>query len=170
MGGLVGNVATAQTVNVSVTDSSLDDRRGASDYSDVQWWLEWYTATGATVVTATVTYTNAAGTSGRTTTVALTASVGASRMLPIIGNGGEFIQSVQSVQLSATTGTAGSFGVTATRAAGGVSLGLANSGIIADWALLGLPRVGDNACLQIIMIPGATTSGLLYGSAKLVQG
>lgn len=172
MGGLSGTVTTAQTVNVDVsgTASNIDNRRGASDYSDVQWWLEWYTATGSTAVTATVTYTNAAVTTGRTTTVPLTASVGASRMLPIIGNGGEFIQSVQSVQLSATTGTAGSFGVTATRSQAGVSLGLANSGVVADWAYLGLPRIHDTACLFIIMVPGTTSSGALYGSGKLVQG
>lgn len=172
MGGLSGTVTTAQTVNVDVSGSTsnLANRRGDSNYSDVQWWLEWYTDTGASAVTATVTYTNAAGTSGRTTTVSLAATMRASRILPIIGNGGEFIQSVQSVQLSATTGTAGSFGVTATRALTGMSLGLANSGIVYDWAMLGLPRVHDDACLFGVMIPGTTSSGALYGTAKLIQG
>lgn len=172
MGGLSGTVTTAQTVNVDVSGAgdNMAARRGDANYSDVQWWLEWYTATGSTAVTATVTYTNAAGTSGRTTTVSLAASMAASRMLPIIGNGGEFIQSVQSVQLSATTGTAGSFGVTATRSMAGLSMGLANAGVVADWAYLGLPRIHDSACLFIIMVPGTTSSGALYGSGKLVQG
>lgn len=172
MGGLSGTVTTAQTVNVDVTGTSdnIDNRRGDSNYSDVQWWLEWYTATGSTAVTATVTYTNAGGTSGRTTTVSLAASMAASRRLAIIGNGGEFIQSVQSVQLSATTGTAGSFGVTATRLLAGISLGLANSGMVADWSMLGLPRVHDSACLEMLVVPSTTSSGALYGSSKLVQG
>lgn len=172
MGGLSGTVTTAQTANVDVSGSTnnLTNRRGDSNYSDVQWWLEWYTATGSTAVTATVTYTNAAGTSGRTTTVSLAASVAASRMLPIIGSGGEFIQSVQTVQLSATTGTAGSFGVTATRGIGGISLGLANGGSVADWAGLGLPRVHDDACLFMVLVPTTTSSGALYGSAALIQG
>lgn len=172
MGGLSGTVTTAQTVNVDVsgTSNNLVARRGAADYSDVQWWLEWFTATGSTAVTATVTYTNAAGTSGRTTTVSLAASVGASRRLPIIGNGGEFIQSVQSVTLSATTGTAGNFGVTASRALGGLSLGLANSSSIADWATLGLPKVEDDACIDMMVICGSTSTGAIYGAAKLVQG
>lgn len=172
MGGLSGTVTTTQTVNVDVSGatSNLANRRGDTNYSDVQWWLEWYTATGSTAVTATVTYTNAAGTSGRTTTVSLAASMAASRMLPIIGNGGEFIQSVQSVTLSATTGTAGSFGVTATRSMAGLSMGLANAGVVADWAYLGLPRIHDSACLFIVMIPGTTSSGALYGSGNLAQG
>lgn len=171
MGGLSGTVTTAQTAGVDVSGSTdnLDLRRGASDYSDVQWWLEWYTATGASAVTATITYTNAAGTSGRTTTVALAASIGASRMLPIIGSGGEFIQSVQSVTLSATTGTAGSFGVTATRALGSMSLGLANGGVVYDWQMLGLPKIEDDACLMMVCCPSTTSTGALYGSAKLIQ-
>lgn len=172
MGGLSGIVTAAQTVGVDVSQSvgNLGLRRGDANLSNVQWWLEWYTATGPTAVTATITYTNAGGVSGRTTTVPLAASVGASRMLPIIGSGGEFIRSIQSVTLSATTGTAGSFGVTATRALCGISLGLANSGVIGDWATLGFPRVHDDACLMLLMIPGSTASGALYGAAKIIQG
>lgn len=171
MGGLSGTVTTAQNVNVDVSGATnnLPARIGDSAFSDVQWWLEWYTATGSTAVTATVTYTNAAGTAGRTTTVSLAASMAASRRLPIIGNGGEFIKSIQSVQLSATTGTAGSFGVTATRALTGLSLGLANSSTIADWAYLRLPKIEDDACLEMMAVPGTTSSGALYGTAKLIQ-
>ena len=172
MGGLSGTVTTAQTVNVDVSTATnnIDVRKGGSDYSDVQWWLEWYTATGSTAVTATVTYTNAAGTTGKTTTVAMAASIGASRMLPILGSGGEFIRSVQTVTLSGTTATAGNFGVSATRALGGIALGLANSSVIADWAMLGLPKIEDSACLMMLAVPGTTSSGALYGAGKLIQG
>lgn len=174
MGGLSGVTATAQTVNVDVSGSSdnLAVRRGASDYSDVQWWLEIYTDIGTTGVTATVTYTNAAGTSGRTTTLTIGGASPAnqdSRIFPIIGNGGEFIKSIQSIT-HATTGTAGSYGITATRAKVNVSLGLANSGEVCDWAYLGLPVIHDDSCLMIIVNCGTTSSGALYGNAKLVQG
>jgi hypothetical protein len=74
------------------------------------------------------------------------------------------------VRLSATTGTAGSFGVSATRALGGISMGLANAGSVYDWAMLGLPRVHDSACLTMIMVPGTTNTGVLYGNVKLIQG
>lgn len=176
MGGLSGTVLTSQTVSVDVTGttSNIDNRRGSSDYSDVQWWVEIYTAIGTTAQTLTVTYTNAAGTSGRTTTVSIGSTTNsnnrASRCIPIIGNGGEFIQSIQSVQLGASTGTAGNFGITATRLLTGLSLGLANSSVIYDWQQLGFPRVHDDACIFIICLPGSTSTGTIYGSAKLVQG
>lgn len=170
MGGLSGIVATAQTAGVDASVVGLDNRRGASDYSDVQWWLEWYTATGGTAVTATITYTNVAGTTGRTTTVALAATRQAGMFLPIIGLGGEFIKSVQSVTLSATTGTQGSFGVTATRALGSVSCPAANSSVVADWAYLGLPKIGNDACIMMVCLPGTTSSGTVYGTGKIIQG
>ena len=174
MGGLSGTTPTAQTVGVDVsgTGSNIALRRGAADYSDVQWWIEIYTQIGTTGVTATVTYTNAAGTPSRTTTVTVGGASPAnqpSRLFPIFGSGGEFIQSVQSIT-HVTTGTAGSYGITATRSLCGVSLGLASSGTVADWAYLGLPRVHDDACLFMVMIPGTTSTGALYGTAKLIQG
>lgn len=65
MGGLSGTVTTAQTVGIDLDSllatSNLDTRKGDSNYSDVQWWIEWYTATGATAVTVTVNVTYNAG-------------------------------------------------------------------------------------------------------------
>jgi hypothetical protein len=175
MGGLVGNVATSQTANVDVSGSSdnLANRRGASDYSNVEWWLEIYTSIGTTAVTATVTYTNAAGTSGRTTTLSFGGASPlnqAGRMFPIIGQGGEFIRSVQSVQLSATTGTAGSFGVTATRRRAAIKTGPAFLSEERDWGLLGLAQIHDDSCLFHIAICGTTSTGAVYGGYTLIQG
>lgn len=167
MGGLSGTVTTAQIVNAEV--AGLGNRLGPSSYSEVQWWLEWYTTTGATGVTATVTYTNADGTSGRTTTVAITANTAASRMFQIIGTGGEYIQSIQTVLLSATTGTAGNFGVTATRFIGGHNTALANTGVVSDWQMLGLPQVEDDACLFFVMVASTTSTGTVIGNAKIIQ-
>lgn len=171
MGGLSGIVTTAQTVNVDASDGALTSRIGSSDYGDVQWWLEWYTDTGATASNATVAVTYDDNSTGNLAVIAVGGTVRASRMIPLLpAVAGRKIKSVQSVTLSASTGTAGSFGVTATRALCGLSLGLANAGVVADWAYLGLPQIAPNACLQMIMIPGTTTSGALYGSGKVVTG
>lgn len=172
MGGLSGIVTTAQTtaVDVDVATSNMVERRGDANFSDVQWWLEWYTATGSTAVNATCAVTYNDGTTGNVV-VALAASVAASRMLPIPpAVAGKYIKSIQSVTLSATTGTAGSFGVTATRAVTEMALGLANTGEAYDWARLGFPRVHDDACIMMIVIPGTTSSGALTGSGRLIQG
>lgn len=173
MGGLSGTNTGAQTVGVTVagSGSNMVARRGAADYSDVQWWMEWYTATGSSTPTFTVTYTNAAGTSGRTVVIASQgATIRAGRMVPIAGSGGEYIQSIQSIQLSATTGTVGNFGVTASRALTSISLGTASWGQTYDFQRLGLPQVQDDACLMLLCVCGTITTGALYGSAKLIQG
>lgn len=172
MGGLNATTTTAQTVGVDVSGSgsNLVNRRGASDYSEVQWWIEIYTDIGTTGVTATVTYTNAAGTTGRTTTVTLGGASPAnqdSRMFPIVGNGGEYIQSIQSIT-HATTGTAGSYGITATRMLTSATSLVANGAVIADWATLGLPRVHDSACLFFIINAGHATTGTVRGSLRQV--
>ena len=172
MGTLSGIVTTAQTVGVDVsgTASNVDARRGDANYSDVQWWLEWYTATGVTPTTFTCAVTYDDDSTG-TVAVAVAASTAASRMLPIVpAVSGRFIKSIQTVTLAATTGTAGNFGVTATRALGGLSMGMASAGEVGDWAYLGLPRIFDSACLVMIMIPGTTSTGTLYGSGKIIQG
>lgn len=173
MGGLSGTSTTAQTAGVDVSGSSMNlaNRRGRSNYQDVEWWLEWYTATGSTGVNATVSYTNAAGTSGQTVVIAIPASTAGSRLIQIVGNNGEGIKSVQSVTLSATTGTAGSFGVTATRRVAEMQGStLANAAMNYTWQDLGLPAVEDDACLFFGVLTPAAGTGSIAGSFKIVEG
>lgn len=173
MGGLDGTVTTAQTVNVDVSGSTsnLANRRGASNYSDVLWWLEWYTDTGSSAVNASVavTYDDA---STDTIVVALSATMRASRILPIFANtAGRYIKSVQSVTLSGTTGTAGSFGVTALRVLSSFTFGtLANFPAEDSWQRTGMARVHDSACLSAILLCVNTVTGTMTGFVRLVQG
>jgi len=75
MGGLNGTLTTAQTVSLDLSTlgatNNISKRIGDTNYSDVQWWLEWYTATGATAVTATVNVTYNDGTTGALTVLLL---------------------------------------------------------------------------------------------------
>lgn len=178
MGGLNGTLTTAQTVNLGVNanlaSDNLDKRKGDSNFSDIQWWLEWYTATGSTAVTATISVTYNDGTSG-TLSAALAATRPASFMLPLNGlipaaAAGKYIRGVNSVQLSASTGTAGSFGVTVTRPRMTMPLLLANKMEVFDWAALGLPEVANSSCLFPIVITGTTSTGAVRGGGKLVHG
>lgn len=178
MGGLNGTLTTAQTVNLDVNanlaSGNIDKRKGDSNFSDIQWWLEWYTATGSTAVTATVSVTYNDGTSG-TLSAALAATRPASFMLPLNGlipaaAAGKYIRDVDSVQLSATTGAAGSFGVTATRPRMTMPLLLANKMEIFDWAALGLPEVANSSCLFPIVLTSTTSTGTVRGGGKLAHG
>ena len=169
-GGLSGTSTSAQTVTVNAAAAGLVDRIGAADYSDVQFWLEWYTDTGASAVSATVAVTYDNGSTGNVF-VSLTATMRRARMLPILSaSPGRKIRQVTSVTLAATTGSVGDFGVTATRALCGLSLGAANTGQVGDWASLGLPKLADDACLQFIVITSTTSSGAIYGSGKVAAG
>ena len=178
MGGLNGTLTTAQTVNLDLNANlgsrNLDKRKGDANFSDVQWWLEWYTATGSTAVTATVSVTYNDGTTG-TLSASLAATRPASFMLPLNGlipaaAAGKYIRNVNSVQLSATTGTAGSFGVTATRPRMTMPLLLANKMEVFDWAALGLPEVANASCLFPIVLTSTTSTGAVRGGGKLAHG
>ena len=179
MGGLSGTLATAQTVNLdlnaNLATDNLDIRKGDSNFSDVQWWLEWYSDTGATVVTATVGVTYNDGTTGNLTGVSLAATRRASFMLPLnnlipAAASGKYIRDVDTVTLSATTGTAGSFGVTATRYRGANFMPIANARFTSDWAGLGLPEIPNSSCLQIILLCSTTSTGTLRATGKIIHG
>lgn len=178
MGGLNGTLTTAQTVNLDVNanlaSGNIDKRKGDSNFSDIQWWLEWYIATGSTAVTATVSVTYNDGTSG-TLSASLAVNRPASFMLPLNGlipaaAAGKYIRDVDSVQLSATTGTAGSFGVTATRPRMTMPLLLANKMEVFDWAALGLPEVANSSCLFPVVLTSTTSTGTVRGGGKLAHG
>ena len=179
MGGLNGTLATAQTVNVDLDAIGATDnvavRKGDSNYSDVQWWLEWYTDTGATVVTATVNVTFNDGTSNNLTAVSLAATRRASFMQPLnsliqAADSGKYIRDVNTVTLSATTAAAGNFGVTATRYRGSIYTPVANARFKEDWASLGLPEIPNESCLFAIMQPGTTNTGILRATGKIAHG
>lgn len=179
MGGLNGTLTTAQTVGVDISanlaTSNLAKRIGDANYSNIQWWLEWYTATGSTAVTATVAVTYNDGTTGNLTAISLAATRPASLLIPLnvyipAASSGKYIRAITSVTLSATSGTAGSFGVTATRLRMMLPLNLANKAEIFDWAALGLPEIYNSSCLFPLVLTSTTSSGTVRGGGKIVHG
>ena len=176
MGGLSGVATTAQTVNLDLSanlaNSNLAERIGDADYSDVNWWLEWYTATGSTASTATVAVTYNDGATGPLTATVLAATRPASHMISLntlvpSAASGRFIRAVNSVTLSASTGTAGSFGVTATRIRADLSVIAANLKVSANWADLGLPGIKNSSGLFPVVLTPTTSSGTVRGGGKI---
>ena len=178
MGGLNGTLTTAQTVGIDFNGATADnmvERIGDADCSDIQWWLEWYTDTGATVTTATVAVTYNDGTTGNLTGVSLAATRRASFMQPLNGlipaaSGGKFIRAVNTVTLSASTGTVGNFGVTATRLRGTLFMPIANAKFSADWASLPINTIPNSASPFIAVMPGTSATGALRGGGKIAHG
>ena len=178
MGGLNGTLTTAQTVGIDFNGATADnmaERIGDADYSDIQWWLEWYTDTGATAATATVAVTYSDGTTGNLTGVSLAANRRASFMQSLNGLipaavAGKFIRAVNTVTLSANTGAAGNFGVTATRLRGTLFMPIANAKFSADWASLPINTIPNSACPFIAVLASTTTTGTLRGGGKIAHG
>ena len=178
MGGLNGTLNTAQTVGLNFNGATADnmaERIGDANYSDIQWWLEWYTDTGATAVTATVNVTYNDGTTGNLAAISLAATRRASLMQPLNGlipaaAAGKFIRAVDTVQLSATTGTAGNFGVTATRLRGTLFMPIANAKFSADWANLPINTIPNSSCPFVVVLASTTSTGLLRGGGKIAHG
>lgn len=179
MGGLNGTLLTAQTVGIQLDTINaggpvVDGRLGAADYSDVTWWLEWYTATGATASNATVNVTFSDLSTGNLAVIAVGGTaVSASRCFKLISNhaSGLDIKGVNTVTLSASTGTAGNFGVTASRHRTIMATdAVANRTANFDWAQIGLPKIRNNSCLFGMMLCTTTSTGTVKGYGKIVQG
>ncbi len=180
MGGLNGSTitATAQSVGINfkgVTADNMAERIGDEDYSDIQWWLEWYTDTGSTATAATVAVTYNDGTTGNLTAVSLAATRRASFMQSLNGlipaaAAGKFIRAVNTVTLAATTGAAGNFGVTATRLRGTLFMPIANAKFSADWASLPINTIPNSACPFIAVLASTTNTGTLRGGGKIAHG
>jgi hypothetical protein len=120
-----------------------------------------------------VTYDD--GSSGNLTGLSLAATRRASFMAPLnslipAAAAGKIIRDVDTVTLSATTGAAGNFGVTATRPRVTAPLPLANKGEIYDWAALGLPEIYNSSCLFPIVMAVTTSTGALRAGGKIAHG
>lgn len=177
MGGLNGTLLTAQTVGIDLSTINAGgavpaERLGNANYSDVMWFLEWYTATGATASNATVNVTYDDSSTGNLAVIAIGGTAIAAgqcrRLVPAVN--GRFIRGVNSVTLSASTGTVGSFGVTATRQRASMSVPIANKLEVFDWAQLGFPQIPNDSCLAGMLLCTTTSSGTIRGQGKIIHG
>lgn len=169
MGGLSGTSTSAQTVGATLTTPAADGRCEAGG-GDVDWWMEIYTALGSTGVNATFAVTYSDNSTGNVV-VAVPASVPAARRIRIPpSSGNRSIKAISTVTLSATTGTAGNFGVTATDRKFQFSVAAANTEWVADWALLGMPDLGSNACLEASVFAVGTAFGTITGNIRAGVG
>ena len=171
-GGLSGIVTTAQTTNLPTA--------ALTRYTDgvgVHIGLSIYTQVGTTATTVTASYTNQAGTSGRTTAAVVFGGTGfreGNRLITLpLQSGDTGVRSVESVTVLATTGTAGVFGVTLYKPLFAIGLesmhGVFNGGFVTGGVGGGIPEILDDACLFPIAISGSVNAqfagALLTGDA-----
>ncbi len=168
---------TAQT-NIAVdllTLSAPADRIGDAAYGDVQWWLEVYADGGATASNATINVTFDDGTTANLNTLAVGGTIRIGNRFSVdalrtTAQQARSIRGINSVTLSASTGTAGNFGFTCTRPRMYSPVLLANLVQKNNWADTGLAEVPNGACLEFMILPSTTSSGTLRGGGKIIHG
>jgi hypothetical protein len=164
-------VTTAQNVTTPGTIPSRD-ANGAALGDGVELWGEVYTAPGATGATWTVSYTNQAGTAGRSATYTHPANAEtAGQMFPFNTQAGDTgVRAVASFTASVSSGTAGSIGLTLLRRLATIPLTTANVGQVLDFGALGMPRIYNSSCLAGMVMCSTTNTGFIAGEVIWTQG
>lgn len=137
---------------------SYASRMPGGSYGDTQIWIETVTAfTGNP--TFTITYTNQAGTTGRTATLAAGLAPTLGRMLQIPLQAGDTgIQKIDNVACSVAT--VGTFNVLVMRPLWSGRVKIANDGDVHDWARTGLPVLFSDSALFLAVAADGTSSGV----------
>lgn len=168
--GLDLTLTTAQTINSLAWPAR--DANGTSNGEQVLIGLEVTTATGSGTPTLTMTYTNQAGTTGRTATnvvaTAATSPIGAFYPMGLQA-GDTGVRSVQSFTLSATW-TSGAASLVAYRELARLELTASNIPAAIDAVTSGFPRLFDNTVPFLIFVPAGTTGSNIAGQLVITQG
>ena len=171
-GGLSGIVTTEQTTNLP-TAALTRYASGAGVFAGI----EIYAQLGTTATTFTASYTNQGGSGGQTSLAAViggTAFREAGRVLILpLQDGDTGVQSVESVTVLATTGTAGNFGVTLFKPLLVMPLpSVGSQQLVCDsiQTMCGnMPEIVNGACLQYMIVGGTTGSGILVNAVRIIE-
>jgi hypothetical protein len=163
--------AYAFNANVALTSQPSYSSRvlGGTDFTNTEIWIEAVTAfTGNQSIA--ITYTNQAGTTGRTTgTIATGVApiIGRMRQLPLAA-GDTGVQKIESVV--STVSTAGTFNVLVLRRLWSGRVIFANFGDVHDFLKTGMPIIFADSALMVVPQPDATTTGVFEVVAEIVNG
>lgn len=160
----------AQTINSAAWPARSAD--ATVNGESVLLGVEISTATGAGVPTITVSYTNQAGTAGKSgvNSTATVASSAIGAFYPIgLAAGDTGVRSVQTLTLNATW-TSGVMHLVAYRVLARLDITAAHTPNSIDAITGGMPRMFDNSVPFLIFIPSTTTSSNIAGHAIWTQG
>jgi hypothetical protein len=121
-----------------------------------------------------MTYTNQAGTGSKTSTINIGATgfreVSRMQRIPLAA-GDSGIQAIEQIQLTATTGTLGNFGITIAQPLAWIPVGAGGTMGWRDYTtgLPGIPVIDPNACLSLMFISAGTTAPELFGSLATIE-
>jgi hypothetical protein len=171
IGNLNGTLTTDQTVQGATPSPALTRNTGGAGNMA---WYEIYTIIGTTSTTLTMTYTDQDGNTDQTSTINIGATgfreVTRAQRIPLAA-GDSGIRAIDKVRLSATTGTAGAFGITIAQPLAWIPTVTAGSMGWRDYTtgLPGIPAIDPNACLAVMFIPNAATAPEVWGGLAFVE-
>jgi hypothetical protein len=158
-GGLNATLTTAQTTNLP-TAALTRHTTGEG----VMAGIVVYTQIGSTATTVTISYTNSSGRTSIATSFGGSGFREVGVLLPIPLQAGDTgVESIESVTVTATTGTAGNFGVCLYKPLAMISLESATGAMPLDSVSTGciigsLAEIDPNACLAISVFSAVSTS------------
>lgn len=168
----VSGLSGTQTSTDSAVNNTAITRPDANG-ANVEAWVEWYGAIGATGATLNTKYTDQDGNTnqvGTYTHPANAETVGQTAPL-VLAAGDVAVRAVTNYHWSVTTGTAGDFGFTLRRPiTGPIPINIANGAMVLNAFDLGLPEIPDGCCLEAILLCSTTSSGIIQGEIDIVQG
>jgi len=129
---------------------------------------------GNVSTTLTMTYTDQDGNAGQTSTINIGATGFSSqtRMQRIpLAAGDTGVREVEKIRLTASTTTAGNFGITIGQPLAWIPVGIAGGGGWRDYTtgLPGIPAINPDACLSLALIPTAGTAPEIFGCLGMVE-
>lgn len=168
--GIVVTTTTAQTVNSAAWPAR--DVAGTTNGDGVLIGLEVSTVTGAGAATPSISYTNQAGTAGKTGSMLITyaaASIAGTFYPFTLAAGDTGVRSIQTYTGSVSM-TSGTIHLVAYRELARLELTSANIPNAIDSLTSGFPRLFDNTVPFIFFIPSTTTTSNISGSVVYTQG
>ena len=170
-GGLSGVSTADQTVQGSPASPALTRNTGGAGNMA---WYEIYTAIGTISTTLTMTYTDQDGNTGQTATINIGATnfreVTRAQRIPLAA-GDTGMRAIEKVRLTASTGTAGDFGITIAQPLAWIPVGSAGTAGWRDYTtgLPGIPVINPDACLALMFLPAVATAPEVWGCIATVE-
>lgn len=167
----IGGLSATVTTDQQIQSPSLT--RNTGGVGNIAFY-EIYSQIGTTSTTLTMTYTNQAGVPGRVSTINIggTGFREATRIQRIpLALGDTGIRAIEKIALSASTGTAGNFGITLIQS---ISWQSVSTPGVMGWrdyttGLPGIPSIHPNACLSYLFRVGSNTAPDIFGFLAFVE-
>ena len=169
--GVAVTTTTAQAITTPTWPAR--DKAGSTNGDGIMVGIEVSTATtnAGAVTNTTLSYTDQGGTAGNTATItSFPATAVAGTFVPFqLAAGDTGVRAIASVTLGTSYG-GGAIHLVAYRVLATIPVSVANSGLMADYASVGFPRLHNDTVPFLLWRPSATTAVTIQGEVLYAHG